>query len=795
MYIYISDNAYKYLYFDFFFGFGVIILNVLDDIYKFFIIPMFGLGLAIPLISVIIIKSWKLLKTVHSNVYFLGLVSSIMQAGATIVHSSGLKVVSENLGLFTEEQFVVMKDISEAQSGLIRIFSGYVSDIIKDQKGFLILGYGAMIIFKIIFVLVAMLDVLQGYLPSSIFGFKTVLIFGIAYVVAHMLDRVFNGLRDAPRQKLINTTTTQENKFICFAIRKSIASIGTVIGAVITFYCMEYNMLDTAWPLWLTSTHKAYILSVLIVSAAVGLLIVKIRNINTNTSTQENKKSDVANSSYWVYTSATMVIIPLIVFLRNYLISFIATFKFVDFGGSAGVSFALVAMSVVFFRYTSLYTFVPTIILSFLAYFLNSTVDVNYLLILIKCFSLYFIYCDKKNFDIKSVGFVFASIASMFLPISFTNYINFFGICSFSFSMIDNYKNNRMMDKSKLLNAGLLSIGGFNVFDAILLNTMINKINAYVFAGLALSIPSVQYGLEYTCELLNDSSVLHSILSIFSKFVPIIATATAPLYLMKWSDKLCKSAIMSIASGFFIITRIDFIVAIPVSLIVYGILRKIDFVHIKEILGENKNGNSYFYSIVGISTLTSFCRINDYILLKDLRKIVPFESAQVPVLFGILYLWITLFSILYGVLLHQGRKKLLISFVIISLLACNSLCALGVYGLSGNLFGIPMSYIGINLIFMFHGFFSAGDETALNTLMQDSVPSKKVYGTYFGIYDSITAIAKLLGTLVMNTIWFYCDAGTGVSVVGSYSSILLILGVAGAGLYMSNGKKRMSIEA
>ena len=766
---------------------------MLDNIYKFFIIPMVGLGLSIPLISVIIIKSWKLLKTVHSNVYFLGLVSSVMQVGATIVHSSGLNVVSSDLNLFSEEQFVVMKDISEAKSGLIRIFSGYVSDIIKDQKGFLILGYGAMIVFKLIFVLVAMFDIFQKYLPSSILGFKTAMIFGVAYVIAHLLDRIFNGLRDAPRQKLINTTTTQENKFICFAIRKSIASIGTVIGAAITFYCFEYDVLNTAWPTGLTSVHKVYILSVLIVAVAVGILIMKIRNISTNTG-NENKKSDVANSSYWVYTSAAMIVVPLFVFLRDYLISFISGFRFgLDIGSmaSTGVSLGLIAMSVAFFKYTSIYTFVPTVVLSFIAYFFNSGVEVNYLLILLKCFSLYFIYCDKKNFDIKSVGFVFASIASMFLSNSFANYINFFGICSFSFALIDNYKNNRMMDRSKLLNAGLLSIGGFNVFDAILLNTMINKVNAYVFAGLALCIPGIQYGVNYSCTLLNASSALHSILSIFSKFVPILATALSPLYLIGLRDKLCKSAIMSIAAGFFIIARVDFIFAIPISLIVYGILRKIDFVHIGEILSENKNGNGYFYSIVGISALTSFCRINDYILLKDLRKLVPFENAQVPVLFGLLYLWITLFSILYGVLLHKGRKKILISFVIISLLACNLLCALGVYNISGDIFGIPMQYVGINLIFMFHGFFSAGDETALNTLMQDSVPNKKVYGTYFGIYDSITAISKLLGTLVMNTIWFYCLPGTGVSVVGSYSSMLLIVGVIFSGLYVWKSKKNL----
>lgn len=108
------------------------------------------------------------MKSVHSNVYFLGLVSFITQIGATIVDGSGLEVIAKNSELFFEEQFVVIKDIGEGSGVPIRILSGYISDFIRDQKRFLIIGYGSIIIFNILFLITGMSDIF----PQYIFGYK-----------------------------------------------------------------------------------------------------------------------------------------------------------------------------------------------------------------------------------------------------------------------------------------------------------------------------------------------------------------------------------------------------------------------------------------------------------------------------------------------------------------------------------------------------------------------------------------------------------------------------------------------
>ncbi len=161
---------------------------------------------------------------VHPNVFAIALVSFFMQFGATMVHGVGNTLIAGSL--MSIQTLILVRSISEALPGIIKIVTGYLSDKFENRTVFLFIGYGSMIILKFMFFI------------SVKFSIPTV------YIVAQILDRVMNSIRDAPKDALIVDSSKEKNMLLSFSIRKGIGSLGTILGALMIYYVVSKKILN-----------------------------------------------------------------------------------------------------------------------------------------------------------------------------------------------------------------------------------------------------------------------------------------------------------------------------------------------------------------------------------------------------------------------------------------------------------------------------------------------------------------------------------------------------------------------
>jgi MFS family permease len=110
----------------------------------------------------------------------------------------------------------VIEGVAESSASLLRVFSGYYSDRIRQRKLPAIGGYGASILAK------AML--LLGSL-----GWYFVLL-------SRFLDRVGKGIRTAPRDALISESTPRQFQGKAFGFQRGMDFAGATLGALAAFF-------------------------------------------------------------------------------------------------------------------------------------------------------------------------------------------------------------------------------------------------------------------------------------------------------------------------------------------------------------------------------------------------------------------------------------------------------------------------------------------------------------------------------------------------------------------------------
>lgn len=167
------------------------------------------------------------------NVIGLGFVGFFMQFGASLVYATGNVFVENNL--LSDYQLILVRGFSESIPHVIKVFSGYISDRIGNRKLFLMIGYGSIFFFKICFFICSL---------TWIFPIKKL---AILYVVTQILDRVMNCLRDGPRDALIADSTPKNLLSVSFALRKSIASLGSITSGILSFILIQYSNVTMSW--------------------------------------------------------------------------------------------------------------------------------------------------------------------------------------------------------------------------------------------------------------------------------------------------------------------------------------------------------------------------------------------------------------------------------------------------------------------------------------------------------------------------------------------------------------------
>lgn len=177
-------------------------------------------------------KIKKIWQTISLPVYIIGIVGFFIQFAATLIYSTAFVLVAD---VFIPNHILrTVRSITEPTSTLIKIFSGYMSDLSDNKKNFLLYGYGSVCLMKTLF-WISILDIkLFNHVSRSLF-----------YIITFSTDRLINAGRDAPRDGLIIESIPDKKMLpMAFAIRKGIASMGSVVGGVVGFFLIKYKILN-----------------------------------------------------------------------------------------------------------------------------------------------------------------------------------------------------------------------------------------------------------------------------------------------------------------------------------------------------------------------------------------------------------------------------------------------------------------------------------------------------------------------------------------------------------------------
>lgn len=130
----------------------------------------------------------------------------------------------------------------ESLSYIFRVLSGYISDMLKNRKIFLLLSYTIGILGKLLLV-------------------SSNSIADISY--ARIVDRIGNGLAASPREALIgNITSGKSNIGLLFGIKYILQYTGSLISSLVLYYTM--NCLNITYSLWIMSVIPSIIGVILI---------------------------------------------------------------------------------------------------------------------------------------------------------------------------------------------------------------------------------------------------------------------------------------------------------------------------------------------------------------------------------------------------------------------------------------------------------------------------------------------------------------------------------------------------
>lgn len=118
----------------------------------------------------------------------------------------------------------IIASISEFSASIIRLCSGYLTDVIAHKKILIVLGYGIAAVFS----------TLVGFVHSI----RMILVCRIGSFVG-------SGLREPPRDAIIAATVDAKNYGRAFGLRSALDTFGSLLGPLVALLCMRYMSMQT----------------------------------------------------------------------------------------------------------------------------------------------------------------------------------------------------------------------------------------------------------------------------------------------------------------------------------------------------------------------------------------------------------------------------------------------------------------------------------------------------------------------------------------------------------------------
>jgi MFS family permease len=188
------------------------------------------------------------------SIWALGGVSLLMDISSEMIHSLLPVFLVVTLGTSVATMGLI-EGIAEATAAVAKVFSGVLSDHLRQRKGLAILGYGLAALTKPLFPL--------AHSAATV-------------LMARFLDRIGKGIRGAPRDALVADITPPAIRGAAYGLRQALDTVGAVGGPLLALVLMA----------WFAGNIRA-VFSVAIVPAllSVLLLIVAVHEPPRATST------------------------------------------------------------------------------------------------------------------------------------------------------------------------------------------------------------------------------------------------------------------------------------------------------------------------------------------------------------------------------------------------------------------------------------------------------------------------------------------------------------------------------
>lgn len=165
---------------------------------------------------------------IPSVVFIMGAVGFLMQLGLSIFYTTaGIVVAGEN-GTITSSTLILLQGLTESIPILMKLVSGYFMDQQKYRKTFLLLSYVTVFFCKLVVTLCV----------CKVFSFSPLIVASI-YALAQFADRFADAIRGVFVNILLLQKTEQSVRPDAFAIRKIMASTGSILGGIISFFLLQ----------------------------------------------------------------------------------------------------------------------------------------------------------------------------------------------------------------------------------------------------------------------------------------------------------------------------------------------------------------------------------------------------------------------------------------------------------------------------------------------------------------------------------------------------------------------------
>ncbi|HUP30199.1 MAG TPA: MFS transporter [Usitatibacter sp.] len=216
--------------------------------------------------------------SIPRGVWVLGFVSLLMDISSEMVHA--LLPLYLTVGLGASALVVgVIEGVAEAAALVVKVFSGVISDRLRNRKWLTAAGYGMAAFTKPLFAIAT------G--PGLVF-------------TARFIDRIGKGIRGAPRDALIADITPPAIRGAAFGLRQSLDTVGAFTGPLLAMALMLW---------WANDFRAVFWVAVIPGMLAFALVVFGVREPSTSkTNPAPRLTFRGLGPAFWAVTAAGTVL-------------------------------------------------------------------------------------------------------------------------------------------------------------------------------------------------------------------------------------------------------------------------------------------------------------------------------------------------------------------------------------------------------------------------------------------------------------------------------------------------------